>query len=456
MSKPKFVYKSAEEVEKMTPEEQTAYLKEKTAHESAMTEKIEAQEQELEALKKKLDESEEKDAATIKELVDKAEENLKALVQQSLSNTPVKGGLKGFIRKMADVFKEHGYKGLTLEDEEEKGYKDAEFKVLKGGRPGVTIKAFDSLDTLSVNDVDGNTYPTNGTTSLGEGFKSLYAYFVGFFEKPRPVSMIMDHVTLEDLRGAQAKMVNENVTADFKITKECELKPYARYSLYVQTEDVKEVPILWRTTTFLRKWFPMIANRVRQKIARLLDENLPKQVLKKITDVAVPYSPVPNITPVSNPNKYDCLAAAITSYVTLTGMMPKLVRFNPITWFDFVTAKDSTGNYNHQNGNSVAMVTSENGAFYLNFAGFKIQYEIDKELNYETFQLGDFSELRVGISGEVDYYDAIGNTPDASAGIDRNIWTSELVMYFVAYLPSERALTIVEDTFTNVKASLTL
>ncbi|RLJ33861.1 hypothetical protein CLU97_3350 [Chryseobacterium sp. 7] len=452
----KFVYKSAEEVEKMTPEEQTAYLKEKTAHETAMTAKIEKQEEDLETLKTKLDEAEEKDAATIKELVDKAEENLKALVQQSLSNAPAKGTLKGFIGKVAEVFKDHGYKGLNLGDEEEKGYKEAEFKVLKGGRPGVVIKAFDSLDTLTVNDVDAATYPTNGSTSLGEGFKSLFAYFVGYFEKPRPVSMIMDHVTLEDLRGVQVKMWNDNVVADFKVLKECELKPYARYSGSVQTEDISHVAILWRTTTFLRKWFPAIANRIRQKIARLLDENLPKEVLKKITEVAVPYTPVPNLTPIANANKYDCIAASIASYKRLNGVMPKLIRFNEVTWFDLVTNKDTTGNYNHQNGNSIAMVTTENGSSYLNFAGFKIQYELDESLTYDTFQLGDFSELRVGINGELDYYDALGNTPEANAGIDRNIWTSELVMYFIAYLPENRALTIVEDTFTNVKASLTL
>lgn len=417
---------------------------------------IEKQEQELISLKESLIKAEEKDAATIKELVDKAEDNLKALVQQSLSNTPAKGALKGFIGKVAEVFKAHGYKGLNLGDEEEKGYKEAEFKVLKGGRPGVIIKAFDSLDTLSVNDVDGTTYPANGTTSLGEGFKSLFAYFVGYFEKPRPVSMIMDHVTLEDLRGVQVKMWNDDVVADFRVLKECELKPYARYNGSVQTEDINHVAILWRTTTFLRKWFPAIANRIRQKIARLLDENLPKRVLEKITEVAVPYTPIPNITTLANPNKYDCIAAAIASYKRLNGVMPRLIRFNEVTWFDLVTNKDTTGNYNHQNGNSVAMVTTENGASYLNFAGFKIQYELDESLTYDKFQLGDFSELRVGINGELDYYDAIGNTPEANAGIDRNIWTSELVMYYIAYLPENRALTIVEDTFTNVKASLTL
>src|SRR5690606_29108715 len=86
-------------------------------------------------------------------------------------------------------------------------------------------KAFDSESVMTVEAVSDTVYPEDGTPGLNTTLRTLYAKVVGFFVPKKPISKIMDLVSLEPLDAETLIVFNENVVGDVEVTPECVEKP---------------------------------------------------------------------------------------------------------------------------------------------------------------------------------------------------------------------------------------
>lgn len=313
-----------------------------------------------------------------------------------------------------------------------------------------------SSDVMSATPVNSTQFPTAGATQAVDATVAVVnAQQIGYASYRKPYSPIMDVVDVMPLDSQNLLVINETVTGDAAVTPECTLKPIVKVVYTAQQASAAPVAAEWATTTQLRKFYPSIANRMRNKIAELVMDKTPASVLAAVVAGGTAFTANPALAVVEDPNNFDAIGAVIAQLQKL-GYMPNAVILSPEAWFTMVHTKATDGHYSVYNGNSISLV----GEIGINYQGRLIRWIIDPTIAADRFIVGDFMQsVKVGLDGELMYFETDGRTDATTAGasgLSRNIRTHVLERFVATLIPTSTATGIVTDTFPNVKTLITL
>lgn len=425
-----FVKKSAAELSAMNETEQDAYMAAKQAHDEAQTK---AQiESEVAAAKQDLQTKFDEQAAIVKAQGEKIVE---------LSTTKGTASKPDFM----DEFKEQ-YDALAKDDFSIKGHGKIKIDVEK-----VTV----STDVLSASTVSAGTLPASGATrAVDASIAVIGSQNIGFATYRKPYSQIMEVVDVMPMEGETLLIINETVTGDAAITAECALKPIVKPVYSTQTAQASAVAAEWATTTQLRKFYPLIANRMRTKIGELVMDKTPASVLSAVVAGGTAFTSNTALAINADPNNYDALGAVIAQLENL-GFLPNAIILNPIAYRNMMQQKETDGHYSLWNGNAISLI----GETGLSWGGRIIRWVLDPTIAVDRFIVGDLLQgVKVGLDNELMYFETDGRTDAVStvaSGLSRNIRTHVLERFVSVIIPTSTSIGIVSDTFANVKTLIT-
>lgn len=433
-----FVKKTAAELSAMTETEQDAYMAAKQAHEEALTKtQIEAQVAEA---KKEFD-------AKLEDANKKIEEQT-AIVKLQGEKLVEMSTTKGTAQKpdFMDEFKEQ-YDAAP---------KDSDFSMVKGTKIAIDVeKVTVSTDVLSATTVSAGTLPASGATrAVDASMAIISAQNVGFATYRKPYSQIMEVVDVMPMEGETLLIINETVTGDAAITPECALKPIVKPVYTTQTAQASAVAAEWATTTQLRKFYPLIANRMRTKIGELVMDKTPASVLSAVVAGGTAFTANTALAINADPNNYDALGAVIAQLENL-GFLPNAIILNPIAYRNMMQQKEEDGHYSLWNGNAISLI----GETGLSWGGRIIRWVLDPTIAVDRFIVGDLLQgVKVGLDNELMYFETDGRTDavaTVASGLSRNIRTHVLERFVSVIIPTSTSIGIISDTFANVKTLIT-
>ena len=421
------------EYEEKQQANETAVKDAQTAAEAAKTEAATAKTEAETA--KAAAEAAKTEAAKVTELETALKKQGEELQKQRNTRTP---------ENIFKEFTEENYKAKSA-DKNARGDKGEVFKF--------ETKAFDSADVMTVAPVSAGVYPENGTPGLNSVLRMVYARVIGFFRPVRPVSRIMDLVSLEPLDAETLVVFNENIVGDVEITPECVEKPVVTMNHTEQQVSADPIAAIWYTTLKIRRFFAAILNRFRQNVEDLIEEKIPQVVLSYIQANASPFTPAAGIDIFVDPNDFDAVAAVAASLRKL-GYMPNAVIMDSISYTKLITDKGSDGHYRLSNGGSIALV---NGV--LKLGSIDLAVVEDPTMPTGSFIVGDLrSSVYVGLDGTIYYFETDGRTDNASAegespktGLAVNIRTHEVAQFVAVLIPNAVKSGLVYTTFAAVK-----
>lgn len=438
-----FKYKTQEELQKMSAEELEKYHGEMKAHEADVRKKeIEAATKEVEQNAKKAAEEAAKEAVE-KLNRERAEgvtkedfQKFQTQTNEQLNNIGKAAGSKE--EAVSAVAKEFDsqYKAKMEGATDQKGLMEGK----------VTIKAWDSADTMTVTDVPSSTYPTNGTTGIVGGVVGFFGRLIPtFFRKPRPYSKILNYVTVEPTEDeTQATVISEDYVGEAAITKECALKPIVKVTFEPKTVQYDFVAVFWKTSRLLLRLFKKMGYNMQKRFNELLMEALPNAVLAATRAGGVAFTPDPSFK-VSTPNNFDAIVAMISGLVN-RGFVPNAVLVSPIAYGLMLTSKGSDGHYNLSNGGSIQIVGST-----LKYGEFDIEIVQDPKLAAGEVIVGDLTLVHVFVDNKVEYHQGYNDNDD----MRRNIVSNVLENLVAIVIPNGAQTGIIKDTFANVKTLIT-
>lgn len=392
-----------------------------------------------------------KELEGVKELVDTQKYTIESLqdtvkTQGEKLVELTKGGGSAAKQDIMESFKEQ-YEALAKDGEH--SIKGAEKIVLDVEK--VTI----SSDVLSATAVNSTAFPAAGSTQAVDATVAVVnAQNIGFATYRKPYSPIMEVVDVMPLDGQNLLIINETVTGDAAITPECTLKPIVKPTYSAQQAPAAPVAAEWATTTQLRRFYPMIANRMRTKIAELVMDKTPAAVLAAVVAGGAPFVANTALSINTDPNNYDALGAVIASLEN-RGFLPNAIILNPIAYRNMMQQKESDGHYSLWNGNAISLV----GETGLSWGGRLIRWILDPTIAVDRFVVGDLIQgVKVGLDNELLYFETDGRTDAAAtpaSGLSRNIRTHVLERFVATIIPTPTQIGIISDTFANVKTLIT-
>lgn len=424
----KFTYKNEAELSAMTPEQRDIYGAQKREHEAA-----------------------------------------EAKLEMTAAIDAAKSELTSKVETLNEVIKTQGAKIVELEqtkssgsskDEFEVTFKEAYDNAVSGNEHTVreslkfdleTVKL--STDVMSVNTVPSSEFPTAGSTGVvSANLQSIYGKVIGFFSAKRTKSRIMELVDIQPMDNLTLIAINETVTGDAAITKECMLKPIVKMAFTTEEKSAEAVAVEWFTTTKLRRFFKGLYSRMLQKFGELVNDKIPDIVLDFVRTNSTAFTAVPAMAINSNPNNYDALGAAIAAQEQL-GWDVNAIMLSPIAWRNMKQEKTTDGIYTLSNGNSISLLDN-----YLDWGGVQIPLIKDPKLSVDEFIIGDLSVVKVGLDSQLMYFETDGRTDSdtsSTSGVSRNIRTHVLEKFMVTMIPTSQKAGVVKDTFANVKTLIT-
>ena len=431
-----FKYKTQEELKNLTQEEQVAYAVEKANFEKKEREKLE---NEISELKTKINVLEEKDKEDLKTEI----ENLKELVENQEISIKTLGEKSKHQIKINE--------NMILE-KFKKAYKESVTGTNRIVRDSFSIKAFDSENVHSVENVINVNFPAPGTTGLNSIYRNLSAQVLGTVTSARPYSRIMDLVTVRPLTSYDLIVFEKNITGEFAVTPECTVKPYIRFNFSDESVKAKEIKALWCTSLAMRTFFPDLVNQFQSTAEELLMEKIPNEVLSFVSSNSSPFTPLPgmNVNPV--PDNFEAIVK-VESSIKHAGYMTNAILISTVAYANMITTLGTDGHYKLQNGASIVLVGDT-----IKIGGFNLDVFEDPKLGNDEFIVGDFSKIYVGLYENVIYQETNGRTDEETnmtTGLGVNVQVHELVSYFAPIIPAATKLAIVKDTFTNVKTLIT-
>lgn len=437
-----FKKKSVEEISKMSAEEKDKYFTEKEAHdnqvrtqelEAAKTAAIDAAKQEAEKVAKAEIEKLGKPDETISK-----EDFLKFQTEtnEQLNNLgKVSGNKETEIPAVAKDFEAQYTEKMKSADEK------------TGLMPGkISIKAWTSTDTMTVSDVPSGTYPAAGTVGIMTGVMGFFARLIPtFFRKPRPVSKILNYVTVEPTEGElQAIIISEDYVGAAAVTAECALKPIVKVNFEPKTINYDYVAVFWKTSRLLLRLFAKMGYNMQQRFNELLMEKLPSAVLAATRSGGVAFTADPTFK-VANPNNFDAIVAIISGLIN-KGFVPNAVLVSPIAYGLMITSKGTDGHYNLSNGGSIQIIGST-----LKYGEYDIEIVQDPELAAGELIVGDLTLVKVFVDSQIEYHQGYNDNDD----MRRNIVSNVLENLVAIGIPNGAQTGIVKDTFANVKTLIT-
>lgn len=314
-------------------------------------------------------------------------------------------------------------------------------------------KAFDSESVMTVEAVDSTTYPEDGTPGLNTTLRTLYAKVVGFFVPKRPISRIMDVVSLEPLDAETLIVFNENVVGDVEITPECEEKPVVSLNYEDQSASAEPVAALFYTTLKLRRFFSGIVNRLRRAVEELISAKIPAHVLTQVKANAVAFTPAAGLDDFTDPGNFEAIVA-VNASLKMLGYEPNAVLMSPVAYAKMITTRTPDGVYTLQNGSSIILVDDT-----IKIGSQNLTIIQDPTLGPDDLLMGDFNQaVYVGLDGNYYYFETDGRTDNAATvgtapktGLAVNIRTHEVAKFVAVIVPNATKSGVVSTTFTDVK-----
>lgn len=344
-------------------------------------------------------------------------------------------------------FTEEAYKEVS--ENKKRGDHDEMFKF--------ETKAFESDMVMTVNPVSSSVYPSDGTPGLNATMRTLYAKVIGFFTPKKPISKIMDLVSLEPLDAEKLIVFNENVVGSVEITPECVEKPVVSINYEEQSADAQPVAALFYTTLKLRKFFSGLVNRLRNAVEQLISEKIPAYVLAHVKANASPFTPAAGLDDFVNPGKFEAIVA-INASLKMLGYNPNVVMLSPVAYAKMVTTRTPDGVYTLANGSSIILVNDT-----IKIGSQNLSIIEDPTLGPDDVILGDFAQaVFVGLDGNYYYFETDGRTDNHATvntapktGLAVNIRTHEVAKFVAVIMPDATKSGVVSTTFTDVLELIT-
>jgi len=436
-----FKHKSPAEVDKMTADEREQYAKDKQAYEEQRFKSIEKNlETQKSSLETKL--AEMQNSTVKQEEIDTIKEELKN-INISIESLGKSNSRQTEMRK--NVFFEKLKENNLAED--------GTFKRLSTDEKNIEIKAFDSENIHSVNNIINTNFPTPGTTAINSVYAQLRTQVLGVTTSPRPYSPIMNYVDVIPLRAYSLTSFEQKIYGGFEVTGECEIKPYIRTNFDAQTTEAEAVNALWCTTLKMREFFPEVEQLARTTFEDLLNEKIPSTVLEVVKTNGVGFTPLPGMAQNTAPDNFEAIVKVCAS-LKKQGYMPNVVLISNVAYANMISELGTDGHYKLQNGQSVQLVDNR-----LKIGSTFLELIEDPELGDDEFIVADLNSVKVGLRESVIYQETDGRVDGETVvktGMGVNIRTHELVTFVATQIPSSYASGIVSETFTNVKTLITL
>lgn len=439
-----FEYKSQEELQKMSVEELKAYHTAMKAHE-ANERKKEIEEATKDVSDKAVSAAKEAAKAAIdeaakgqKEVITKEDfEKFKTQTNEQLNNIGKAAGSKETpLAAFAKDFNDQYAKSMQSTNDK---------KGLMEGR--LTVKAWDSLDTMTVTDVPAATYPANGTVGIANGILGFFTRLIPtFFRKPRPFSKILNYITVEPTEGEiSATVISEDYVGEAALTAECALKPVVKLDFDPKTVNYDYIAVVWKTSRILLRLFAKMGFNVQKRFNELLMEKIPSIVLDAARTEGVAFTADPAFK-VETPNNFDAMVAVIAGLIK-NGFVPNAIMISPNAYGLLITSKATDGHYNLSNGGSIQIIGGT-----LKYGEFDIELVQDPELAADEFVIGDLTLIHLFLESGIEYHQS--NSAD-TGDFQRNIVSHVLETLGAVLIPNGAETGIVRDTFANVKTLIT-
>lgn len=313
----------------------------------------------------------------------------------------------------------------------------------KDFKTSISIKSWTSTDTISVDDHTDTGYPANGVSGQlesasgsGHNWKPYFSQFLGFFSKPKPKSRILDLVDVVPLEGYNLVAFVDGVTGDAAVTEECALKPIVKPTLEPVIAQAKTVAAFWKWSYQYLKFFAGLADMFQKKVVELVTDKIPEQVLATIQGGGVAYTG--GTMQVPFPTKFDAILAAVVELIN-KGYSPNGILLNATDYAEMMAMKNLHGTYNLSNNGSINIV---NGIFQFN--NTSIPYYLEAGMTHGELIVGDFSVVKVGLDGNVDYRTGTNNDGD----FRRNLFSNIVETNYADLIVDNAG--IIKDTFVNI------
>ena len=428
-----FVKKTQAEIAKMSDAEAEDYATQKAAHD-AEVQKTEIKTA-VDAAKSEIEKDFDTKLKTANEAVTKAEKatsDLEAIVLkqgEELAKRPAAGGF------------------ASAKTEELK----AELKAIQEGSvkgdqtQKITIKAFTGDDAMGVENFPnaaGNGNITGALASITQYFAQLIP---GIFKAPVPTSNILDYCDVMPLAGEQLVTISETRTINMAVTAEGVEKPVSKASWSAVSVTAVPVPSMFKTTSQMRKFFPVFVTSFYNTLVSFIDKVIPERVISVINSTATAFTPVTAQEIYTAPNDFDAIVQMIASLVKL-GYTPNVAKISIFTYSALKTLKSAEdGHYMLANNGSINILDST-----ISFGNVKVKLDTDTSFGNDDVLVGDLTCVKVGLDSNIEYYEAYeGNDFKTNK-------KSHLIEKYVAVnVPTAVRTGIIKDTLTNVKTLIT-
>lgn len=422
-----FIYKTDAELEAMSAGERDTYAAAKRAHEEAKNQ--EAIDEAVKTAKENLEKDFDTKLKTANEAATKSISELELVVKtQGEVLAAQKNGSNSNISEKA---KEVETSLKAIFDNEQNSQS--------------TKKSFNVDNTIAVNDFTGN----DGTTTFAGAIGAIGNYFAqlipGIFKRPVAKSNVLDYVDVLPLNADRLVTISESRTVSIAVTNECQIKPISKANWAAISEPAEIIATLWKTSTQMRRFYPMFVNSFLNTLQSFFEKEIPKKVLTKILANTTPFTPVPAQATYSNPNNYDAIIAVIAQLIKL-GYVPNVVIMSVYAWENLKTLKATDGHYMLANNGSINLLTQS-----IDFGQVSVKIETDLEIGNDSFIVGDLkSSVKVAIDSQLEYIEWIAENDG-----ERNLKSHRLEKFVASAIPEGTRTGVVSDTFTNVRALIT-
>lgn len=430
-----FVYKTDAQLEAMSAAERDTYAEEKRKHELKLA-KEGAESAASEAVK------------TARAEIEKSfDEKLKTVSDNLVIATKANTDLEAIVVKQGEELERRKSlgnsegNGLEVAENLKTQLEDVNTKSNNGSlNEKVTIKVADSADTaIAVNSHNGIA---GAIGAIGNYFAQLIP---GFARKPVPTSNILDFVDVLPLNADRLVSISQTETVAIEVTPECLVKPKSTVVWAAIDAPAEAVATTFKTTTKMRRFFPMFVNVFLETLKSYFDKKIPQLVLAAIRTAGTSFTAVPAQQTSATPNKWEAMIAVIASLIKL-GYTPNVAKISVFAWEDMLTKKAPDGHYMLQNNGSINLLDKT-----VTFGKISVQIEPDVEIGDDELIVADLvNGVKVGLDNDLTYMEYFSGDDG-----DKNLKSHLLEKFIAVIAPNATKSGIVVDTFTNVIAAIT-
>jgi len=419
-----FIYKTQEELSKMTPQEVDTYATAMKAHEADLRKK------ELEEATKGLVSND-----TLTAELGKATKAISDL--EELINQLKEAQMNGNVENKKGYFVEFVEKNLESKPDSTPSYSAK-----------TQIKAHDLLVTKD----PALMTTANVLPNVSNGFNQLFGNFIDstIYATPKPDTFILPLVDVQTQAGTESiwyvDRINEEGDAEF--IGEGDAKPLADAEWQERKAPIKEVAVFWKMSKRLAQNAPSVVSDFRIHANQLVEQKLDDEVLAgdnigdNLAGVAELASAFVVPTQLAgyyqDANIYDVIMAMATK-VRLGNYKGQITAVLNTVWKAKMQGiKNVDGDYIvppfvTQDGNNVG----------------EVRVVFTNKMDDEAILVGDLKNFKVVISQNIEYYEGYENDD-----FRKNLMSKKLEAFLGTYLPSSLTNSIIYDDIATVLTAI--